>query len=55
MPKRLLVVDDDAGLLLAVSDTLRAEGYVVVTARRGAEALVRVAERMPFDHRAEAA
>ena len=47
MPKRLLVVDDDAGLLLAVSETLRAEGYVVITARRGSEALVRVAESMP--------
>ncbi|MEP6946114.1 MAG: response regulator transcription factor [Acidobacteriota bacterium] len=47
MPKRLLVVDDDAGLLMAVSETLRAEGYNVVTARRGAEALVRVAERLP--------
>ena len=47
MPKRLLVVDDDASLLLAVSETLRAEGYVVTTARRGAEALVRIAERMP--------
>ena len=47
MPKRLLLVDDDASLLLAVSETLRAEGYVVVTARRGAEALVRVAERLP--------
>jgi DNA-binding NarL/FixJ family response regulator len=47
MPKRLLVVDDDASLLLAVSETLRAEGYVVTTARRGAEALVSVAERLP--------
>ena len=47
MPKRLLVVDDDASLLLAVSETLRAEGYVVTTARRGSEALVRIAERMP--------
>lgn len=47
MPKQLLVVDDDAGLLLAVSETLRSEGYVVVTARRGGEALVRVAEHMP--------
>jgi len=47
MPKRLLVVDDDPSLLLAVSETLRAEGYVVVTARRSAEALVRVAERLP--------
>lgn len=47
MAKRLLVVDDDPGLLLAVSDTLRAEGYDVTTARRGAEALVRVAEMLP--------
>ncbi len=47
MPKRLLVVDDDPGLLLAVSETLRAEGYDVKTARRGAEALTRVAESLP--------
>ncbi len=47
MPKRLLVVDDDPSLLLAVSETMRAEGYVVVTARRGAEALIRIAERSP--------
>jgi DNA-binding NarL/FixJ family response regulator len=47
MSKQLLIVDDDAGLLLAVSETLRAEGYAVVTARHGPEALVRVAERMP--------
>jgi len=47
MPKRLLVVDDDPGLLLAVSDTLRAGGYNVVTARRAADALVRIAEIVP--------
>jgi DNA-binding NarL/FixJ family response regulator len=47
MAKRLLVVDDDPGLLLAVSETLRAEGYDVMTARRGAEAMVRVAESLP--------
>lgn len=47
MAKQLLVVDDDSSLLLAVSDTLRAEGYEVVTARRGSEALVRVAEALP--------
>ena len=47
MAKQLLVVDDDASLLLAVSDTLRAEGYEVITARRGAEAMVRVAEALP--------
>src|SRR5688500_10162528 len=47
MAKQLLVVDDDPGLLLAVSETLRAEGYEVQTARRGAEAMVRVAEALP--------
>ncbi len=47
MPRRLLVVDDDPGLLLAVAETLRAEGYSVKTARRGAEALTRIAESLP--------
>jgi DNA-binding NarL/FixJ family response regulator len=47
MAKRLLVVDDDPGLLLAVSETLRAEGYDVKTARRAAEALVIVAQTLP--------
>lgn len=45
--KQLLVVDDDPGLLLAVSETLRAEGHEVVTARRAAEAMVRIAESLP--------
>src|SRR5690349_2423932 len=47
MAKQLLVVDDDPSLLLAVSETMRAEGYEVQTARRGSEALVRVAESLP--------
>lgn len=47
MSKQLLVVDDDPSLLLAVSETLRAENYDVVTARRGAEAMVRIAESLP--------
>jgi DNA-binding NarL/FixJ family response regulator len=47
MSKRLLVVDDEPGLLRAVAGCLRAEGYEVVTARGGTEALVRVAERTP--------
>ena len=47
MAKQLLVVDDDPGLLLAVSDTLRAEGYEVQTARRAREAMIRVAESLP--------
>jgi len=47
MSKRLLVIDDDPGLLRAVAETLRAEGYEVTTARRGSEALVRIAESLP--------
>src|ERR1051326_1280294 len=45
--RQLLVVDDDPSLLLAVSETLRAEGYEVVTERRASEAMVRVAESLP--------
>ena len=47
MSKRLLVVDDEPNLLRAVAACLRAEGYEVVTARSGADALMRVAERKP--------
>ena len=47
MARRLLVVDDDPGLLRAVAETLRAEGYEVMTARRGADALVCIAQSLP--------
>ena len=47
MAKRLLVVDDEPKLLRAVAVNLRGEGYEVVTARSGAEALVRINEMMP--------
>jgi DNA-binding NarL/FixJ family response regulator len=47
MSKRLLVVDDEPNLLRAVAAALRVEGYEVVTARNGREALVRVAESVP--------
>lgn len=47
MPSRLLVVDDEPNLLRAVAACLRAEGFDVVTARSGAEALLRVAEAVP--------
>jgi DNA-binding NarL/FixJ family response regulator len=47
MLKRLLVVDDEPNLLRAVAVCLRAEGYEVITARSGAEALVRLAETVP--------
>lgn len=47
MSKRLLVVDDEPNLLVAVAAHLRGEGFDVMTARSGAEALVRVAETLP--------
>ena len=47
MLKRLLVVDDEPNLLVAVAACLRGEGYEVTTARSGREALVRLAETMP--------
>lgn len=47
MSKRLLVVDDEPNLLLAVAAILRAEGYEVTTARSGKEALLRVAQSVP--------
>jgi DNA-binding NarL/FixJ family response regulator len=47
MPKRLLVVDDEVNLLRAVDACLRAEGFEVVTARSGAEALVSIAQTIP--------
>ena len=47
MSKRLLVVDDEPNLLRAVAACLRGEGFDVVTARSGAEALIRVAETVP--------
>jgi DNA-binding NarL/FixJ family response regulator len=47
MLKRLLVVDDEPNLLRAVAACLRAEDYEVETARTGAEALIRLAKRVP--------
>jgi len=47
MSKRLLVVDDEANLLLAVAACLKAENYEVSTARSGHEALMQLAESVP--------
>ncbi len=47
MTGRLLIVDDDAGLLRALEMMLRADGYDVRTARNGADALVRLAQLHP--------
>lgn len=45
--KRILVVDDEPNLLVAVAATLRAEGYEITTARNGKEAILRIAENIP--------
>lgn len=45
--KRILVVDDEPNLLVAVAATLRAEGYEITTARNGKEAILRTAESIP--------
>jgi DNA-binding NarL/FixJ family response regulator len=47
MSKRLLIVDDEPNLLRAVEACLRAEGFEIVTARSGRDALVRIAETVP--------
>jgi DNA-binding NarL/FixJ family response regulator len=47
MSGRLLIVDDDAGLLRALEMMLRADGYDVRTARGGADALVRLTHFQP--------
>ncbi len=49
----ILVVDDDPTILATVSETLDLEGYPVVTATNGAEALVQIGAHgvlaKPFD------
>jgi DNA-binding NarL/FixJ family response regulator len=45
--KRVLIVDDEANLLMALEACLRVEGYEVVTARDASEALMRLAEAVP--------
>ncbi|MGI9036803.1 MAG: response regulator transcription factor [Pyrinomonadaceae bacterium] len=45
--KRLLVVDDEPNLLLAVAAVLRGEGFEVKTARNAREALIFVAQNLP--------
>ena len=47
MAKRLLLVDDEPNLLRAVAACLRSEGYEVITARSGRDALATLAETIP--------
>ena len=47
MPKRVLLVDDDAGIRDTLGFNLGREGYEVITARDGNEALLRAREQHP--------
>ncbi len=46
--KRILLVEDEPGLVLTLTDRLESEGYQVDSAREGVEALKKVAEG-PYD------
>jgi two-component system alkaline phosphatase synthesis response regulator PhoP len=48
MSKRILLVDDDPGVRMTLTDRLHDEGYVVETAADGEEGIAR-ATREPFD------
>ena len=47
--RRILIVDDEPGIRESLEDFFQDEGFVVATARDGAEALARLAER-PLPH-----
>lgn len=47
MSRRLLVVDDEPNLLAAIAAVLRGEGFEVVTARNGKDAMLQIARSMP--------
>ena len=47
MKKKILIVDDDEGLRSLYEEELREEGYEVVTARDGKEALLKLEKERP--------
>jgi len=47
MPRKVLVVDDDPDILEAISMILESQGYSVVTARDGIEALANLKAEKP--------
>ena len=57
MSSRILLVEDEPGLVLTVSDLLTAEGYEVETAGDGEAGLAKAADRQvrPGDPRRDAA
>jgi DNA-binding response OmpR family regulator len=46
MAKRILIVDDDEMVLIALNELLRPEGYEVHTSSRGTEALKRIEQNV---------
>jgi CheY-like chemotaxis protein len=47
LPRSILVIDDDPAILEAVAEILSDEGYVVATARDGAEGLAAIEQSQP--------
>jgi DNA-binding response OmpR family regulator len=47
MMKKILIVEDEEGLRLLYEEELKAEGYEIVTARNGKEAVQRLEEVKP--------
>lgn len=47
--KRILLVEDEPGLVLTLTDRLASEGYAVESAREGGEALKKASEEGPYD------
>jgi len=47
MMKKILIVEDEEGLRLLYEEELKAEGYEIVTARNGKEAVQRLEEMKP--------
>jgi len=47
MLKRLLVVDDEPNLLMAIAAVLRDYGFEIATARHGKDALLQIAKSLP--------
>lgn len=47
MSRRLLIVDDEPNLLMAIAAVLRGEGFEVMTARNGKEAFLQIARSLP--------
>jgi DNA-binding response OmpR family regulator len=47
MAKKILIADDEPNIVISLEFLLKREGYAVVVARNGAEALLRIREERP--------